>query len=309
MLTMEELKKNILNHKYFDGLLANGFNPFSKIQEVETHRREYLYHNLALLNQESYDYFINKWKNDYNYKMNKYEFRINAKEIINLTLKGTPLWFIKKHKEFIWDILCHVDGKNIEMVKGFIDQDFEKVFSINNILHKIAWYYNEKPLDQVEIRNYLFKNINKEGEILNIYNIKNINTVISETDFIKYFIKNEYDLKKYLDLTLWESELNYNRDLDKEYQVHVYEKIIPLINNFDYVLDEKYDMLKKMKQTVTWISEDSYHQPSMKKDCEKLELSLDENINFYKAQKEKESIQTKLTHDNENRIIQIKKRI
>lgn len=311
MLTMEELQNNILNHKYLDDLLVNGVNPFSKIQETKPwHVSDYLYHNLAILNKESYDYFIDKWKNEYNYKMNKYELRINAEEIVNLTLEDTPLWFIKQHREFLLDVFNNIDEKNIKMAEDFIEQHFNNIFSMNNILNKISEYYNSKPLDnkRIKIKDYLLKNIKKDVNVLNADNVKNINKVLSEKDFIKHFIKNENDLKKYLDITLWKDELNYTRGFNKENQVNTYIKLIPLINDFNYLLDEKYDLFKKMKQTIIWINEDSYNI-SIKKSCEKLISLLENNINYYKTQTEKELIKTILKNDNEYKMIQTKKRI
>lgn len=201
MINRKELQEKINDTGYLDSLLMNNINPFSKIKNIEAwDHSNFLYHFLALNSPKSYDYFIKKWQEEYHYKMNKLELRMNIEEIAELTFKHSPLWFIEQHKSFLRDVFLKIDQENILIADDFLNKSFNHQFSLHNLVRYVD-KYREKSLDSRLVREFIAENIKKfDFQEIPTKEIANMVQSFTPSEFCEFFMDSPENIKFVLSL-------------------------------------------------------------------------------------------------------------
>lgn len=307
MINRKELQEKINDTEYLDSLLINNMNPFSKIKDIEAwDHSNFLYHFLALNSHKSYDYFVNKWKQEYHYKMNKLELRMNIEEISELTFEHSPLWFIEQHKSFLRGVFLKIDRENILTADDFLNKSFNNQFSIHNLVKYVDRYRGDS-LDSRLVRKFIAENIKKfDFSKIPAKQISNMVEIFTPLEFSEFFMDTPENIKFVLSLIrrqplivkegihlpcTTEAELCFN------ISSCIYEKKFP---------EEKIlNSIKDIEICIDYLTQEY----SYKSDIRQIVAKTNENLNKIKVNIEKEKISKILLPDYKSESKLNKKRI
>lgn len=295
MINRKELQEKINDTGYLDSLLMNNINPFSKIKDTEAwDHSDFLYHFLALNSPKSYDYFINKWKKEYHYKMNKLELRMNIEEISELTFEHSPLWFIEQHKSFLRDVFLKIDQENILIADDFLNKSFNNQFSVNKLIRYVD-KYKEETLDSQLVREFIAENINKfDFQKIRTEEISSMIQSFTPREFCKFFMDNPDNINLVLSLIKREPLIVKERiHLPSTTEAELCLNISSCIYEKKFPEEKIFDIVKNIEICIDYLTQEY----SYKKDIRQISEKINENLNKIKVNIEKEKISEILSHD------------
>lgn len=307
MINRKELQEKINDTEYLDSLLMNNMNPFSKIKDIEAwDHSNFLYHFLALNSRKSYDYFVNKWKQEYHYKMNKLELRMNIEEISELTFEHSPLWFIEQHKNFLRDVFLKIDNENILIADDFLNKNFNNQFS----LHKLVRYvdrYSEESVDSRLVREFIAENIKKfDFQEIPPKEIANMVESFTPPEFCEFFMDKPENINFLLSLMKREPlVIKECIHLPSTTEAELCLNISSCIYEKNFPEEKIFHSIKDIEKCIDYLTQEY----SYRSDIRQIVAKTNENLNKIKVNIEKEKISKILLPDYKSESKLNKKRI
>lgn len=295
MINRKELQEKINDTEYLDSLLMNNINPFSKIKDAEAwDHSNFLYHFLALNSPKSYDYFINKWKEEYHYKMNKLELRMNIEEISELTFEHSPLWFIEQHKSFLRDVFLKIDQENILIADDFLNKSFNHQFSTHNLI-KYVDRYREESADSQLVRKFIAENIKKfDFQEIPAKEIANMVQSFTPPEFCEFFMDNPDNINFVLSLLKREPLIVKERiHLPSITEAELCLNITSCIYEKKFPEEKIFNSIKDIEICIDYLTQEYSYRSDIRQIVEK----TNESLNKIKVNIEKEKISEILLPD------------